>query len=91
MDQRTVALLSSPDGLNILKRKKSAGSMVLRNQQTDAPNFVKLFNEKSPLARKLLVQKGAASDILSPENRKRGGSNHVGRLSGGSDIHAQNR
>ena len=90
MDQRTVALLSSPDGLNILKRKKSAGSMVLRNQQTDAPNFVKLFYEKSPLARKLLVQKGAASNFIARKQKKRG-SNHVERLSDGSDIHAQNR
>ena len=88
MDQRTVALLSSHDGLNILKRKKSAGSMVLRNQQTDAPNFVKLFYEKSPLARKLLVQKGAASDDFIARKQKKRGSNHVGRLSDGSDIHA---
>ena len=62
--------------------------MVLRNQQTDAPNFVKLFYEKSsPFARKILVQKGAASDFIARKQKKRG-SNHVGRLSDGSDIHA---
>ncbi len=91
MDQRTVALLSSPNGLNILKRKKSAGSMVLRNQQTDAPNFVKLFMKKAPLRGNSSYKRGLHLMILSPENRKRGGSNHVERLSGGSDIHAQNR
>ena len=62
--------------------------MVLRNQQTDALNFVKLFYEKSPLARKLLVQKGAASDDFIARKQKKRGSNHVGRLSDGSDIHA---
>jgi hypothetical protein len=34
-----------------LKTQKSAGSMVLRNQQTGVLNFVKLFYEKSPLLR----------------------------------------
>ena len=61
--------------------------MVLRNQQTDALSFVNLFYEKAPFARKILVQKGAASDYFARKQKKRG-SNHVERLSGGSDIHA---
>ena len=46
--------------------------MVLRNQQTDAPNFVKLFYEKSPLLRGNSSYKRGLHPILSPENRKRG-------------------
>ena len=46
--------------------------MVLRNQQTDAPNFVKLFYEKSPLLRGTSSYKRGLHLILSPENRKRG-------------------
>ncbi len=46
--------------------------MVLRNQQTDAPNFVKLFYEKSPLLRGNSSYKRGLHLILSPENRKRG-------------------
>ena len=61
--------------------------MVLRNQQTDALNFVKFFHEKTPFVRKILVQKGAASDFIARKQKKRG-SNHVERLSDGSDIHA---
>ena len=65
--------------------------MVLRNQQTDALNFVYLFYEKNPLfARDFFVQKGAAADHFAKKQKKRG-SNHVERLSDGSDIHAQNR
>ena len=61
--------------------------MVLRNQQTDAPDFVKLFYEKTPFARDFLVQKGAASDFIARKQKKRG-SNHVERLLDGADIHA---
>ena len=62
--------------------------MVLRNQQTDALNFVNLFYEKAPFfARDFLVQKGAASDH-SARKQKKMGSNHVERLSDASDIHA---
>ncbi len=46
--------------------------MVLRNQQTDALNFVKLFYEKSPLLRGNSSYKRDLHLILSPENRKRG-------------------
>ena len=46
--------------------------MVLRNQQTDALNFVKLFYEKSPLLRGNFSYKRDLHLILSPENRKRG-------------------
>ena len=46
--------------------------MVLRNQQTDAPNFVKLFYEKSPLLRGKSSYKRGLHPIISPENRKRG-------------------
>ena len=46
--------------------------MALRNQQTDAPNFVKLFYEKSPLLRGKSSYKRGLHLILSPENRKRG-------------------
>ena len=46
--------------------------MVLRNQQTDALNFVKLFYEKSPLLRGNFSYKRGLHLILSPENRKRG-------------------
>jgi len=46
--------------------------MVLRNQQTDAPNFVKLFYEKSPLLRGKSSCKRELHLILSPESRKRG-------------------
>ena len=65
-------LLSGHARLFILKRKKSAGSMVLRNQQTDALNFVKLFYEKSPLLRGNSSYKRGLHPIISPENRKRG-------------------
>ena len=47
-------------------------------------------SKKPPFARDFLVQKGAASDHFARKQKKRG-SNHVERLSGGSDIHAQNR
>ena len=80
-------LLSGLPPLICPETQKSAGSMVLRNQQTDALNFVKLFYEKNPFARKFLVQKGAASDYFARKQKKRG-SNHVERLSDGSDIHA---
>ena len=46
--------------------------MVLRNQQTDALNFVKLFYEKSSLLRGNSSYKRELHLILSPENRKRG-------------------
>ena len=46
--------------------------MVLRNQQTDALNFVKLFYEKSPLLRENSSYKRGLHLILSPESRKRG-------------------
>ena len=46
--------------------------MVLRNQQADAPNFVKLFYEKSPLLRGNSSYKRGLHPILSPENRKEG-------------------
>ena len=47
--------------------------MVLRNQQTDTLNFVKLFYEKSPLLRgNSSYKRGLHLMILSPENRKRG-------------------
>jgi hypothetical protein len=46
--------------------------------------------KKPPFVRKILVQKGAASDFIARKQKKRG-SNHVERLSDGSDIHAQNR
>ena len=62
--------------------------MVLRNQQADAPNFVKFFYEKSPLLRgNFSYKRGAASNFIVRKQKKRG-SNHVERLSGGSDIHA---
>ena len=70
MDQRTVALLSSHDGLNILKRKKSAGSMVLRNQQTDAPNFVKLFYEKASFCEEIPRTKGALGYTMQVEENE---------------------
>ena len=46
--------------------------MVLRNQQTDALNFVKLFHEKSPLLRGNSSYKRGLHPIISPESRKRG-------------------
>ena len=46
--------------------------MVLRNQQTDALNFVKLFYEKSPLLRGISSYKRGLHPIISPESRKRG-------------------
>ena len=46
--------------------------MVLRNQKTDAPNFVKLFYEKSPLLRRKSSYKGGLHPIISPGSRKRG-------------------
>lgn len=46
--------------------------MVLRNQQTDALNFVKFFHEKSPLLRGTSSYKRGQHPIISPENRKRG-------------------
>ena len=45
--------------------------MVLRNQQADAPNFVKLFYEKSPLLRGNSSYNRGLHPIISPENRKR--------------------
>ncbi|MEF2589599.1 MAG: hypothetical protein U0M81_06575 [Oscillospiraceae bacterium] len=56
----------------LLKCKKSADSMVLRNQQIGAPNFVKLFHEKSPLLQGNSSYKRELHPILLPENRKRG-------------------
>ena len=46
--------------------------MALRNQQTDALNFVKLFHEKSPLLRGTSSYKRGLHPIISPESRKRG-------------------
>ena len=46
--------------------------MVLRNQQTDALNFVKFFHEKSPLLRETYSYKRGLHPIISPESRKRG-------------------
>ena len=46
--------------------------MVLRNQQAGAPNFVKLFYEKSPLLRGNSSYKRGLHPIILPENRKRG-------------------
>ena len=46
--------------------------MVLRNQQTDALNFVKFFHEKSPLLRETSSYKRGLHPIISPESRKRG-------------------
>ena len=46
--------------------------MVLRNQQADALNFVKLLYEKSPLLRGNSSYKRGLHLILSPESRKRG-------------------
>ena len=46
--------------------------MVLRNQQTAAPNFVKLFYEKSPLLREKSSYKRGLHLIISPKTRKRG-------------------
>ena len=46
--------------------------MVLRNQQTDALNFVKFFHEKNPLLRGSSSYKRGAHPIISPESRKRG-------------------
>ena len=46
--------------------------MVLRNQQADAPNFVKLFHEKSLLLRGISSYKRGLHPIISPESRKRG-------------------
>ena len=63
---RSDALIFSP------KTQTSAGSMVLRNQQTDALNFVKLFYEKSPLLRGNSSYKRGLHPIISPESRKRG-------------------
>ena len=63
--------------------------MVLRNQQAGAPNFVKLFYEKASFCEEIPRTKGAASDHFAKKQEKRG-SNHVERLSDGSDIHAQN-
>ena len=65
-------LLSGLPPLICPKRKKSVDSMVLRNQQTDALNFVKLFYEKSPLLQGNSSYKRDLHLILSPENRKRG-------------------
>ena len=46
--------------------------MVLRNQQADAQNFVKLFHEKSPLLRGTSSYKRGLDPIISPRSRKRG-------------------
>ena len=46
--------------------------MVLRNQQADAQNFVKLFHEKSPLLRGTSSYKRGLHPIISPGSRKRG-------------------
>lgn len=46
--------------------------MVLRNQQADAPNFVKFFYEKSPLLRENFSYKRGLHPILSSESRKKG-------------------
>ena len=46
--------------------------MVLRNQQTNALNFVKLFHEKSPFCEENPRTKGGAHPIISPESRKKG-------------------
>lgn len=46
--------------------------MVLRNQQTDALNLVKLFYEKAPFLRGTSSCKRGLHPIISPENKKRG-------------------
>ena len=46
--------------------------MVLRNQQTDALNFVKLFYEKAPFLRGISSYKRGLHPIISPESRKKG-------------------
>ena len=46
--------------------------MVLRDQQADALNFVKLFYEKSSLLRGNFSYKRGLHPILSSESRKRG-------------------
>ena len=46
--------------------------MVLRNQQADAPNFVKFFHQKSPLLRGTSSYKRGLHPIISPGSRKRG-------------------
>ena len=66
------SLLSGLPPLICPETQKSAGSMVLRNQQTDALNFVKLFYEKSPLLRGNSSYKRGLHPIISPESRKRG-------------------
>ena len=43
--------------------------------------------KKAPFARKFLVQKGAVTNNPARKQKKRG-SNHIERLSDGSDIHA---
>ena len=46
--------------------------MVLRNQQADALNFVKLFYEKAPFLRGTSSYKRGLHPIILPESRKRG-------------------
>ena len=67
-----ILLLSGLPPLICPETQKERRLMVLRNQQAGAPNFVKLFYEKSPLLRGNSSYKRGLHPILSPENRKRG-------------------